>query len=638
MKRTIKFGLISLINILLFSCAQPTSEPISDKPSESEPSAPIDDKTQEDELIHVTSVSFDEDEITLDIGDSYELDVNVLPINATNLDVTFSINDSSIASIEDGIVKALNSGRATITVTSVDNSNAKDTCLLIVNEEVAIKTLSSISVTGINKTDYYVGESIDLTNMIVVANYSDGSKITLKKSDYTVSGFDSSKPVNQQKITISYENKKYEFYVNILAKPLSNVLNEPLIGRQYYLNHIGDIYAVWQKYRGKGITIAVIDKAFDVNHEDFTFIDGTSKVSDKSASFVTNGSNTITNIGKNYAHDLSDSHGTFCAGVVAAGANNKGVIGIAPEATLMLLKTDGKPKSICAAFKYAADNGAKVITISIGSYYQIGGDLVDDGNDLSTVFNESVNYCYNKGVVICSAAGNGGLDNKPTEYTYPGAVDKVIGVGGVAANSSGDIWNGSSYNSSPQYQFADVFAPADMMFGCCNYDGKKYDGGWNGTSFASPIVAGMAALYFEKYPNNSASQFETALYNSCHALNALTDSTNHFGYGSVDVGRLLGEICDVNVTIKLNASWSNAYVYAWNLQTQNEIAEWPGMAMNKNSNIFELTINAGTYPNIVISDGNNKTVDLLSSSFIYEKTYSITNAINECNALVGQFI
>ena len=228
---------------------------------------------------------------------------------------------------------------------------------------------------------------------------------------------------------------------------------EPYIGRQYYLNSIGDIYSVWNQYRGDGVTIAVIDVGFNPDHEDFVHSDGSSKVLDTSASFTTTGSTTKTEVGKSYVVNMGESHGTFCAGVAAAGINGKGVVGIAPNADLMLLKTDLKPKSIAAAFKYAADNGAKVITISIGSYYDYGGDLVNDGSDLGTIFDGPVAYAREKGLAVISAAGNGGLDGQPTEFTFPGCVDGVIGVGGLAANTTDELWAGSSYNSSPAYTF-----------------------------------------------------------------------------------------------------------------------------------------------------------------------------------------
>ncbi len=421
---------------------------------------------------------------------------------------------------------------------------------------------------------------------------------------------------------------------------VESVYGEPYLSRQYYLNHIGDIYSVWKKYQGKGITIAVIDMGFDTTHEDFKDIKGNSRISDKSAYISYNGT-ISTQVGINYAHDLGDSHGTFCAGVAAAGLNHKGVIGIAPLAELMLIRVDKKPKSIAAAFKYAADNGAKVITISLGSYnYYTSGDLINDGSDLTTVFEDATNYCYSKGVVICSAAGNGGLENRPTEYTYPGAASHVIGCGGLAANSSGEIWTGSSYNYTSQYQFADVYAPADGMFNICNYTNKGvhylYDGGWNGTSFSSPIVAGMAALYFEKYPSRTNVDFERDLYNSCHKITTSEIArSDQLGYGRVDVARLLNETSSETVTVKVTSSWSNTYLYAWNsdLSLNKELASWPGIKIDGS-----YQIKLSDYDSVIFNNGSNqKSLDLLASSFIDGATYKITSNMEQ-GCYLGEYI
>ena len=424
-----------------------------------------------------------------------------------------------------------------------------------------------------------------------------------------------------------------------------SVFDEPYLSKQYYLNRIGDIYRVWENYRGKGVTIAVIDSAFDPYHEDFTKLDGNSKISSKSASFSYNGASVSKNVGISYVRDLSDSHGTFCAGVAGAALNHKGVIGIAPDAELMLLKVDKKPKSICEAFKYAADNGAKVITISIGSYYNYYGDLINDGSDLSTVFNDSITYCRNKGVVVCSAAGNGG-QSQPNEYTFPGAVNNVIGCGGLAFDDSYEIWSGSSYNSSSQYQFVDVFAPSENMFGICNYQkqGQQvlYEGGWEGTSFSSPIVAGLAALYFEKYPNNSVLNFETALFNSCHSITTSKIATaNQLGYGRIDALKLMGISDELNVNIKVKSNLNNLYVYAWNndLTLDKELTTWPGVKLTKENNYFSYTLKASTYDLFILNDGsnNNKSIGLLSSSFIDGYTYDISSLTKERSLIVGSF-
>lgn len=432
---------------------------------------------------------------------------------------------------------------------------------------------------------------------------------------------------NQNQNTDNNENDPPEVETKL------NPMDEPYIAHQYYLNHIGDIYSAWKDYRGKGTTIAVIDAGFNPNHEDFFYKDGTSKVSDLSASFTTSGNTTTTSVGKDKVVNMGESHGTFCAGVAAAAVNGKGVAGIAPEATLMLLKTDLKPKSIAKAFKYAADNHATVVTISIGSYYNYDGDLVNDGSDLGTIFDEPVKYCYDRNIPVISAAGNGGGSvETANEYTFPGCVDYVIGAGGLAANSSTTIWEGSSYNSSPTYQFVDVFAPADMMFGCCHYDNKIYDGGWNGTSFASPIVAGLAALYFEKNPNSTAAQFETALYNSCHKLAAQNGiAANQLGYGRVDAGKLLGLTSTGSVTAKFKASWSSCYAYVWNSVSGSQLKTWPGTGLTKNNGEFSVEIDISKYDSVIFTQTNSgpQTPDLLVTSFINGDVYDLTSPISE---------
>ena len=417
-------------------------------------------------------------------------------------------------------------------------------------------------------------------------------------------------------------------------------MDEPYIGRQYYLNHIGDIYSAWGTYRGKGITIAVIDEGFNPNHEDFYYKDGTSKVSNLSASFTTSGNNTTTQVGVDKVVNMGQSHGTFCAGVAAAAVNGKGVAGIAPDASLLLLKTDKKPKSIAKAFKYAADNGAKVVTISIGSYYTYEGDLVDDGSDLGTVFDEPVKYCYDKNIPVISAGGNGGLDSQPTEYTFPGCVDNVIGVGGLAANKSDEIWTGSSYNSSSQYQSIDVFAPADMMFGCCHYDGKIYDGGWNGTSFASPIVAGLAALYFEKNPNNTSKQFETDLYNSCHKLTKSSIATSdQLGYGRVDAGKLLNIKSTEQISASIQTSWTECYAYVWNSVSGSTLKSWPGTSLTKSNGKFTINIDTSKYDSVIFTKTSSgpQTPDLLVTSFINGDIYDLSSPIVELGIQIGKF-
>ena len=421
-----------------------------------------------------------------------------------------------------------------------------------------------------------------------------------------------------------------------------NPMDEPYIAQQYYLNHIGDIYSAWGTYRGKGTSIAVIDAGFNPYHEDFYYADGTSKVLELSASFTTNSSGvTSTSVGIDKVVNMGESHGTFCAGVAAAAINGKGVVGIAPEASLLLLKTDLKPKSIASAFKYAADHDVTVVTISIGSYYDYTGDLVNDGSDLGTVFDSAVKYCYDRDIPVISAGGNGELDNQPTEFTFPGCVDYVIGVGGLKNNSSTEIWYGSSYNSSPEWQSIDVFAPADNMFGCCHYDDKIYDFGWQGTSFASPIVAGLACLYFEKNPTAHASQFESDLYASCIALPGIDKvKANQLGHGRVDAGRLLKLTSPGTVTVTCRVYWDTCYAYVWNSVTGAKLANWPGTSIT-NQLPYTLSINTSLYDSVIFTKGNSgpQSPDLLVSSFTFGNGYDLNHNISYSsnNFLIGGY-
>lgn len=514
----------------------------------------------------------------------------------------------------------------------------------VTSEETSVVTseISSIS----EESSYSIEESSSEATSVIEESSVQTSEVTSTLEETSEESLESSSEITSEVLSSSsIESSSISSESSSHQEDEMNPLNEPYIARQYYLNHIGDIYSTWETYRGRGITIAVIDIGFNPYHEDFTFADGTSKVRPESAYFFTNKVSgkwvTDKKVGINEVVIEEESHGTFCAGIAAAGLNNVGVVGIAPEASLLLLKTDLKPKSICAAFEYAADNGAKVITISIGSYYDYRGDLASDGSDLGTVFDSSVNYCVNKGVAVISAGGNGGLDGRETEYTFPGAVDNVIGVGGLAANKSDEIWEGSSYNSSPKYQFIDCLAPAEGMFGCCNYGGKKYDSGWNGTSFASPIVAGIAALYFEKNPSATVAQFTQDLFASCHTITtSKIAKSNQLGAGRVDVGKLLGTTYSGSIKVSCKANYTNLYCYCWNSVSGTQQSAWPGTKLTKSGDYYKGNFDASKYDLVIFTAGKSgpQTVDLGLTSFKFNHKYSLDTVVTEFGVKIGKYV
>ena len=405
----------------------------------------------------------------------------------------------------------------------------------------------------------------------------------------------------------------------------SNPLLDKNIGRQYYLNNIGDIYSTWDKYRGDGVTIAVIDAGFNPNHEDFVFENGESKVLNTSGGFkVENGKVKFTK-GLSAATDMYSPHGTFCAGVAAAGVNSKGVVGIAPNASLLLLKTDCKAASINAAFDYAREQGVKVITISIGSYKDRGGDLnLSSSEDIETVFAKSIKDCYDAGIVVCSAGGNGGEDSKRNMPCYPAANDYVIGVGGIAKNESATVWDGSTVHKAS----IDIYAPSEGMFGDCHNDNVIYQGNWKGTSFASPIVAGAAALYFQKFPNNTPKQFEDALTSTAYQFkSSYTGSTV---LKRIDIGKLMGIECEKKNTITIRSRWTNASVFAWNLKENKANADWPGVALGSPiNNEYTFELDPKEYESFIFVGGGNQSINFSTSAFSKSNKLNMYSAVCE---------
>ena len=338
---------------------------------------------------------------------------------------------------------------------------------------------------------------------------------------------------NQQ---IILKNNKYDFH------PLS----EPSINEQLItFNPMGELSEVWKYYRGNNVLVAVIDSGFDYNHPEFFNIDGTSKISDKSAYIYTRNNSTNIQVGKNNVGiSDGDSHGTMCAGLLGASVNNIGITGIAPNVDLMLIKIDKHALSMAEAFRYAADNGARVISTSLGAYPNINGESSGDihfpaGLDLSTVFNENINYAYQKGVSIVAATGN----SKTTRLSYPAGCDNVIGAGGLNAGSQNKIWDngyeGSNYNGNQTY--VDVFAPSDGIYAPGFDVSKNKPTYWDdakGTSFAAPLIAGAIAMYYQKYPLHTNKDVEIALQKSCVNISSFNGNKNT-GLGRLDIGKLL---------------------------------------------------------------------------------------------------
>ncbi len=209
------------------------------------------------------------------------------------------------------------------------------------------------------------------------------------------------------------------------------------------------------------------------------------------------------------------SHGTGVAGLIGAVRDNKyGINGVADNVRIMAIKAvpngDEYDKDIAKAIRYAVDNGAKIINMSFGKKLSPHKKWVDD----------AFKYAAEKDVLLVQAAGNDhqDVDAKPTypndQFEDGSATDaaNLLCVGASSAkkgeNLPGDFSNYGKNN-------VDVFAPGVKV---TSVDKDAEFNTADGTSFASPITAGVAALLLEYYPNLSARQLKQIIMQSAKPL------------------------------------------------------------------------------------------------------------------------
>ncbi len=217
------------------------------------------------------------------------------------------------------------------------------------------------------------------------------------------------------------------------------------------------------------------------------------------------------NYGNNDLLASTPMHGTHCAGIIAAARNNKkGADGIADNVSIMAIRAvpdgDEHDKDIANAIRYAVDNGAQIISMSFGKDFSPEKEWVDD----------AIRYAASKNVLLVHAAGND-AKNVDTTYNFPnpifrngnGRATNLITVG-----ASGDKKNGGLTASFSNYgkKEVDVFAPGVNIYSTLP-GGDKY-GPLSGTSMACPVVAGIAALMLQYYPNLTAVQLKEAIEKS----------------------------------------------------------------------------------------------------------------------------
>ena len=313
--------------------------------------------------------------------------------------------------------------------------------------------------------------------------------------------------------------------------------DDPMFAQQWGLQRIG-VPRGWQITRGSpDITIAVIDEGVQLDHPDLLL----HTQSWNASTDTPNGSPT-------------GNHGTACAGIAAARLDNgAGVSGVAGGSRIMAIATaTWADVDIAEALYFAADNGARVVSMSFGVYETWGVwdfDLIRD----------ALQYAHDKGLLLIAASGN----ENGNVARFPGSDARTLCVGGCnrsderkrIGDASSENWWGASFGPD-----VDVVAPCleipttDRLAGLGYAVGDYYDR-FNGTSAATPHVAGLAALILSVRPSITNVQVRSIIESTCDKISpALYPYANvagkpsgtwheQVGYGRINVERALLAAC-----------------------------------------------------------------------------------------------
>jgi thermitase len=317
--------------------------------------------------------------------------------------------------------------------------------------------------------------------------------------------------------------------------------DDPMFADQWGLQRM-QVPRAWEIVRGDpAVTVAVIDEGVELGHPDLDV----HPQSWNASTDTPDGSPT-------------GNHGTACAGIVAARLDNgSGVAGAAGGARVMAIATaTWADVDIAEGLYFAADNGARVVSMSFGVYPSWNFwdfDLVRD----------ALQYAHDRGLVLIAASGNEDIP----ESRFPGSDGRTLCVGGSnrvderkrTGDSSGEAWWGASYGPSVDVVAPCLEIPTTDRLGGNGYDPGDYFGAFNGTSAATPHVAGLAALMLSLRPTLSNVQVRSLIENTCDKISpALYAYANvadkpsgtwneEVGYGRVNAERALLAACAIAV-------------------------------------------------------------------------------------------
>ncbi|SDK43460.1 Por secretion system C-terminal sorting domain-containing protein [Catalinimonas alkaloidigena] len=362
--------------------------------------------------------------------------------------------------------------------------------------------------------------------------------------------------VLRQHPAVTYAEPHYEY------EPLyvpSDPHAQPGTGNQRNMLALIKAWEGWDVQQGSDdILIGLVDTGFNLDHPDlrdnvaYNLADPINGIDDDGDGYVDNYAGWDLSDGDN---DVMETwgHGSQVAGMASATFNNgKGIAGIGGKSRFLPIKIYGDNNGRFRGYEgivYAAEHGCKVINLSWGRRGQP-----------SAYEQDIINYAaLTHDAVLVAAAGNDGVQS----LFYPASYDHVISVTGVGTGNRADRKVASAeYNTA-----VDLAAPGEGLYST-NMNGG-YSSGQTGTSFASPIVAGAAALVRAHFPELSADQVAARLKQSADPIDHLNAAyAGKLGNGRLNLYRALTETNLYSVSLK-----------SWQVATHGMNTAWPGEAV-----------------------------------------------------------
>jgi subtilisin family serine protease len=297
----------------------------------------------------------------------------------------------------------------------------------------------------------------------------------------------------------------------------SRTPNDPRYSSLYAMPKINAPTAWDDTIGASSVVVAVLDSGMDLSHPDLS-----PNISVNSGEIAGNGIDDDGNgfiddrrgydFVNNDANPTDDHlHGTHCAGTIGArGNNSEGVVGINWQVGLLPVKVldnngDGFLSDVAAGIEYAADRGAAVINLSLGS------------ESYSQTLQNAVSYAATQGVLIVAAAGNDGTNNDVVPI-YPASLTSNAIMAVAATNSSDGLASFSNFGAIS----VDVGAPGVGIVSTVPINSY---GTLSGTSMAAPLVAGLAALVKSANTSLTAAQIKDIIMNSVDQVSSLRGKT-----------------------------------------------------------------------------------------------------------------